>query len=279
MADTACQRWNPGRVQSWRRPGDGGFSPDRYGVAAITDAEAKAFVTGLHYSGTYPAACHRYGMYLLGQAPDLVGVAVLSVPASERVLTAVFPRLAAYRESVELGRFVLADQVPANGESWFAAEVRRLAAVAGVRGIVAFSDPVPRTTAAGQLVKPGHVGVIYQASNAFYCGRSTARTLTLLPDGTVFSDRAAQKIRQQERGHAYAEAQLIALGAIPRRAGQAPAGWLAGALGEVKARRIRHPGNHRYAWATGTRQQRRAVRIDPLPGPYPKAWHDGEGEL
>ena len=33
-----------------------------------------------------------------------------------RVLTAVFPDLEPYAESLELSRFVLADSVPANGE-------------------------------------------------------------------------------------------------------------------------------------------------------------------
>ncbi len=67
----------------------------------------------------------------------------------------------------------------------------RLAATAGVRGLVMFSDPLPRTRADGAVVMPGHVGTIYQAANSVYTGRSTPRTLTLLPDGTVFSDRAA----------------------------------------------------------------------------------------
>jgi hypothetical protein len=35
----------------------------------------------------------------------------------------------------------------------------------------------------------------------------------LLPDGRVFSDRAAQKIRNSERGWKYAAAQLEAFGA------------------------------------------------------------------
>jgi hypothetical protein len=45
----------------------------------------------------------------------------------------------------------------------------------GVRGVVSFSDPVPRRTAAGDLVFPGHIGTIYQASNAGYLGRTTPR--------------------------------------------------------------------------------------------------------
>jgi hypothetical protein len=270
----ACQRWSDGRIMSWRRPSDGGFDPGRYGTGVIRDDHtARDFICRLHYSGSYVAAVHRYGLYdLAGPAPRLAGVAVLSVPPSKTALTAVFPFLEPYRESLELGRFVLCDEVPANGESWFYAEVRRLAAESGVRGIVAFSDPVPRTTSDGEEVKPGHVGTIYQASNGRYTGRCTPRTLVLLPDGTVFSARAAQKIRSQDQGHEYAERQLVNFGARPPHAGQAPADWLAAALDDIRVRRIRHPGNHRYAFALGTtRQARAAVAIDPSPQPYPKA--------
>ncbi len=268
---TACQRWNPGGIPSWRRPCDGGFDPARYGVAPIAEEEAKTFVTSFHYSRSYPAAVHRYGLFdLTIPAPVLAGVAVLSVPASKTVLTSVFPHLAPYRESLELGRFVLRDEVPANGESWFLGQCARIAADTGLRGLVMFSDPVQRRRADGTLVMPGHVGVIYQASNAVYTGRGTPRTLTLLPDGTVFSDRAAQKIRRHGHGHDYAERQLIAFGARPPRAGENPATWLADALATVHACKIRHPGCHRYAFPIGTRRQRAAVTIEPRPVPYPK---------
>jgi hypothetical protein len=141
-----------------------------------------------------------------------------------------------------------------------------------------FSDPVPRRRADGTVVMPGHVGVIYQASNAIYTGRGTPRTLTLLPDGTVFSDRAAQKIRRQDSGHHYAERQLTSLGARPPRAGENPATWLADALATVHARKARHPGCHRYAFPIGTRRQRAAVTIAPRPAPYPKN-HSGQLDL
>ena len=266
---TACQRWT-GRTQSWRRTSEGGFDPSRYGVAEISERAAREFVVTHHYAGTYPAATARYGLFDVA-ATVLVGAAVLSVPPRREVLTSVFPDLEPYRESIELGRFVLLDEVPANAESWFAAECRRLAAVSGIKGIVAFSDPAPRHRVDGSVIMPGHVGIIYQASNAVYTGRSTPRTLTLLPDGSVFSDRAAQKIRAGERGHEYAERQLIRLGARPPLAGESPAAWLAGVLCSIGARKIRHPGNHRYAFRLGTtRSGRAAVRIGMAGGPYPK---------
>ncbi|MEV4166005.1 hypothetical protein [Nonomuraea dietziae] len=88
-----------------------------------------------HYSGTYPAAKLRLGLWDLDAqpptdqrgSPALVGVAVLSVPTSRATLTNVFPHLEPYTESLELGRFVLADEVPGNGETWLLAELRRIA--------------------------------------------------------------------------------------------------------------------------------------------------------
>jgi hypothetical protein len=112
-----CQRWRPGGIPSWRRPEDGGFDARRYGVADIEETPAKRFVCSFHYSATYPAAAQRYGMFDLADEARLVGVAVLSVPAQKALLTCVFPRLEPYQESLELGRFVLRDEVPANGES------------------------------------------------------------------------------------------------------------------------------------------------------------------
>ena len=41
--------------------------------------------------------------------------------------------------------------------------VFRLAGREGVRGVVSFSDPVARHDAAGGLVFPGHVGIVYQS--------------------------------------------------------------------------------------------------------------------
>jgi hypothetical protein len=275
----ACQRWNPAGTPSWKSPADGGFTPSRYGVAPIADTLARAFVRQYHYSRSYPVAVLRYGLFdLVTPAPELAGVAVLSVPASRSVLTRAFETLEPYRESLEIGRFVLNDAVPANGESWFLGQCSRLAAEAGIRGLVMFSDPMPRTRADGVIVMPGHVGIIYQAANAIYTGRATCRTLTLLPDGTVFSDRAAQKIRRRESGCEYAERQLMAFGARPPRAMENPVTWLNQALADVRARKFRHPGNHRYLFRLGNRRERSRVIIGLRPAPYPKM-HCGQLEL
>ena len=75
----------------------------------------------------------------------------------------------------------------------------------------------------------------------------------LLPDGILFHERAAQTIRSQQRGHRNAEGLLRDLGA-PAVDADDPAGWLAAALTHIGARRIHHPGNHRYTVSHGRRR-------------------------
>lgn len=175
-----------------------------------------------------------------------MGVAVIGVPTNSRALTRPFSSLEPYVESAELTRFVLLTEVPYNAESHFIGQMLSDVRARGVRGLVAFNDPVPRQTITGETVMPGHVGTIYRATNWTYAGRGTARRLTLLPDATTFSDRAAQKIRRRERGHEYATQQLVAHGATPPADDDDPRRWLAAALGQVGARRMRHPGNLRF---------------------------------
>lgn len=256
----ANQRWREGRDRY--RPAGETINPARYDVAALeSDAVAKRFILEHHYSGTYPAARFRFGLY---RGADLVGVAVFSHPCSNAVLTKVFPGPAL--EAVELGRFVLLDDVEGNGETWFLARCFDGLRRAGIRGVVSFSDPLPRVTAAGRRVFPGHVGTIYQAHNARYTGRGDSRRLHLLPDGQVLSHRAVQKLRRDERGWHYVVEQLLRAGApaFPSDAGDRQA-WVARALAAV-TRSVRHPGNHRYCWPL---DRRREIALPALP--FPKA--------
>lgn len=250
------QRWCQGRASY--RPADP-IRPADYEVVPLDgDVTAKRFVLEHHYSGTYPAARVRHGLYRHGV---LVGVAVFSHPCNDVVLTSVFPDA---RTSVELGRFVLLDEVPGNGETWFLGRCFALLRHVGLRGVVSFSDPVARSTADGRRIFPGHIGTIYQAHNAGYLGRGTARTLRILPDGQVLSARALQKMRTGERGWRYAATVMEQAGASPcpetdgdRRA------WLQVWLGQL-TRRLAHPGNFKYAWALDKRLTL------PASFPYPK---------
>lgn len=263
--DTWCQRWSHG-VDSWQHTG-GEFQPWRYRVMPLDETPARDFTVSHHYSRAWPSAQLRYG--LIEDGEHLVGTCVLGVPMQEAVLTGPFPAFEAYRQSMELVRLVLLDQVPANGESWFVSRVFRDAAAHGVRGVVAFSDPVPRP-AHGRLVMPGHVGTVYQALGAVYTGRGTARTLTMLPDGTVLTARTLAKITGKESGGDGAVARLVDMGA-PRKPDRMPGReWLPEALVAIGARKVRHPGNHRYAWTIGPRWVRRAYPVAMPALPYPK---------
>lgn len=251
-----CQRWRA-RRESYRPAGEP-IDTHRYEVAELLqDTPARTFVEAHHYAASYPAARFRFGLF---QGESLQGVAVFSVPMRPEVLRPFPPEL-----SAELGRFVLLDAVPANGESWFLARALELLHRKGLAGVVAFSDPTPRQRQDGTLLFPGHIGTIYQASNATYAGRATPRTLHLLPDGRVFSDRAASKIRKLERGWRYAIEQLVQAGAPSPGLGEELTTWLRCWLPRV-TQPLRHPGNHRYLLAL----DRAARRLLPAPQPFPK---------
>ncbi|MGV9268136.1 Mom family adenine methylcarbamoylation protein [Kitasatospora sp. NPDC003701] len=273
-----CQRWS-NRRPGWRRTSKGGFDPTLYRCVALEAGPARRFVERHHYSGSWPAVRMAFGMQLLTAAPGagepdggrLVGVLALGVPMARAVLTRVFPSLEPYRESVELSRLVLLDEVPSNGESWMCAASFALAAGRGVRGVVAYSDPHPRfrvTLQGREVVTPGHVGHVYAAQDFAYLGRSRARRLVVLPDGTVLTDRAAMKVRRDESGHHGVERRLRVLGARPREAGEPGGRWLEEALEAIGAGRLDHGGNHLYARSIGAR--RTSVTVAPTAYPAPK---------
>lgn len=263
------QRWHK-RIGSFRSPHEI-INTTEYEIAECdSDKVTKAFIEEHHYSGSYPAARERFHLYRRGGA--LVGAAVFSHPPNEAVLR----RLPCERmQGIELGRLVLLDNVPGNGESWFVARCFELLRAKGIAAVVSHSDPLPRRTVEGRLVLPGHVGNVYQALNATYGGRTEARYQWLMPDGTVFSRRAANKIRKRERGYRYAIDQLVAAGAErPLDLGQNLELWLVDSLRAI-GRRVKHHGNHRYLWALDKRLRRSIaslalVDVDGNAVPYPK---------
>lgn len=259
------QRWH-GRRDSYRPAAEPIRTAD-YTVAELPDdTTARAFVLEHHYSNSYPSARFRFGLYgPLG----LEGVAVFSHPMNDAVLTNVFPGPA--RDSVELGRFVLLDSVAGNGETWLLARCFEQLRARGLRGVVSFSDPVPRISEDGQRYFGGHVGTIYQAFNGVYLGRATPRSQRVLPDGSTFSARAIQKLLSREKGWRYPARLLVAAGAelgvsVPMLTPtECPERWLREWRPRV-TRSVRHPGNHKYAWEL----PRRRTFALAAAGAYPK---------
>ncbi len=264
MEISTTQRWKA-RKALYRPADDARFRPEDYRVVALAgDAPAKAFVLAHHYSGSYPAARFRFGILKKG-SDQIEGVAVFSVPSQPKALDVLPGRP---EEKVELGRFVLVDEVKSNGETWFLGQCFAQLRERAISGVLSFSDPVARTASDGGQVFPGHLGVIYRAHNALYLGRATERTLHLLPDGKAVSARALQKIRGRERGWKYAAAELERAGAAPLSHAEDARAWLRLWLPRV-TRRLRHAGNLRYVW--GLRPDVRAAL--PEGQPYPK-WTD-----
>jgi hypothetical protein len=107
-----------------------------------------------------------YGLF---KNNELIGVCAFATPSSENVCSSVFGK--EFKRSVtELHRLVLLDWVPKNSESWFI--VRALKALKKDRpyynAVLSFADTTE-----------GHIGIIYQATNAMYCGTSGKATFYL----------------------------------------------------------------------------------------------------
>lgn len=244
-----CQRWRDGRAGY--RPAGEHFDTTRAHVEPIDEASAKAFTIRHHYSRSYPAARCRVGLFVKRPfaRETLAGVAVFSVGMNPAAVPAWFPGIDASL-GVELGRFCLLDECEANAETWFQARALRWAAqlLPALRVVLSYCDPVARTALDGSTVFPGHLGTIYAAGNAQRLGRATPRTLRLLPDGRVVSDRALSKLRNDDQGAAYALEQLVSAGAPRRSSGESGADYLRRLDREGFFRRLRHSGNLVFAW-------------------------------
>lgn len=239
MITDHVQRWDRGGVR-WRPP-RAPADTRRLEVAAIEHGVARAFVELHHYEHSWPAAVLRFGLFERGR---LVGACVFAEPVN-RAIYNVLPDPAG---GAHLSRLVLLDEPGANAESWFVARVFELARREGITGVISMSDPLARERADGSVVTPGHVGTVYQALNATYYGRSKPERRLILPDGAILQNRKLAKIRARERGWRPAVEQLVELGAAPLRPDEDARAWLSRWL-PVVARAVRHPGQHRYAWA------------------------------
>ena len=141
-------------------------------VEKISASMGKDFIKEHHYSHGVHNGPMCYGLF---DDWDLVGVCAFATPSSENVCASVFG-VEKKRSVTELHRLVLLDEVPKNSESWFI--VRALKALKKDRpyynAVLSFADATQ-----------GHLGIIYQATNAIYTGTSRKATFYLNPTGRV----------------------------------------------------------------------------------------------
>lgn len=269
-ATMGCQRWTKKRMSF--RPAGEPFDASRHEVVLLSESDAKAFCNFHHYSSSMPPARVRVGMMrkMPFQAAELVGLAVFSVPMQAASLSKYLK--ADMQTGVELGRFLCTDVVESNGESWLIGQANRLLQrETKIRSVLSYCDPLERLNEAGEVIKPGHIGTIYQSAGASLLGRSSPRTLVFARSGHVISERGLSKIRNEETGAAYAYRQLVAAGAPERLFGEHPADYVRRALDCGAFTKVKHPGNYVYAWACGNKIERRIGRERIGPGlPYPK---------
>jgi hypothetical protein len=250
ITDT-CQRFTLGRES--RRPAGELIQPSAYDVEILNPDLAESFVARHHYAQSCSSRSHTFALYQRG---ELAGCAVFGALASMNAHRFVFGDLGT-KEAVTLGRFVLVESVPGNGESWFIARCFELLRRAGVVAVESCADPVR-----------GHCGIIYQSTNGRHVGRTNRATRYMLPDGSELSNRTSSKLTGGERGGGRAVEQLVAFGADALAPDQDVLSWLRYWRPKI-TRRFRHPGNYRYLWALSKRH-RRSVLERFASKPYPK---------
>ena len=253
------QRWRERRDR--HIPANGAVDKRDWAIDQISYSAAKAYVQANHYSGSMTTCIAAFGIFHAprgGVRPaEMSGVVVFGVPING----ASIPKYAgaAPDKGAEITRLVLDHDVPGNAESLLVSRAADALRQSGrVSSIITFADPLERRLQDGTVVKRGHFGGVYQALSMTYQGRTTPRWLWLDRRGSVISERSLQKIRAGERGADYATRDFIACGAPSRAFGETPTEWVARALLEGPFTRVRHPGNHAYAWGLD-RRARRAV--------------------
>ena len=253
-----CQRWRTHR-SSYRPIGEPiDINGDGYFAKIVDKFEAKDFVVKHHYSKSYVASRLDIGLFRDSSngEHELCGVAGFSVPMSQNVIP--YWLKSRPEQGVDLGRFVLLDDVPANGETWFLKKSFGLLLesekTSMVDSVMATSDPLVRVNSGGEIVMPGHVGTIYQAHNGNYLGRTTKRTKVSGFDGNIIPDRTWRKI-VADKGESYAYQKVLDTG-VPAKEGSET--WKEFCIRAKKSLpKIRHPGNHVYAWAIGDNRRDR----------------------
>ena len=208
------------------------FEPLRYDVRPIDFPMARDFVTQHHYSkGMTNNTSGAFGLF---EKAWLVGVLSFSTPCSENVRASVFGE--DFRDRVtELSRLVILDVTPNNAESFFIARCLNLLKTSKpyLWSVVSFADP-----------SAGHVGTIYQASNAVYYGQSTA--------STAYIDAEGRLRHRRQCGHNISLAEASNLGWTP----------------------MRRLGKHRYNFLLPDNRSHRRDLLDRLmleSLPYPKS--------
>lgn len=134
-----------------------------YNVRKIPSKIGRDYIIKHHYSHGCHNAPTCYGLF---DKDELIGVCAFACPCSENVRSSVFGE--DYKNSVtELHRLHILDVTPKNTESWFISRCFNMLKQDKpyIKAVISFADPMQ-----------GHVGTIYKATNAYFCGTSGKAT-------------------------------------------------------------------------------------------------------
>ena len=208
------------------------FSPVRdMTVGPVEQIDVREFCRRWHYTGQGGSTTWNYGLY---DGDVLAGVVSYNLP-STTACAVVFGKEYA-RHVAHMGRLVCADDAPRNSESHLIAGSLRLLA----------QDYEAWAVLTYAAASEGHIGYVYQATNAIYTGTSAPKPYYIDHKGTR---RSATNF-----GGAGGPARLKALASAYD--------WTL----------HQSPPKHRYVYILGTPAERRARRkLLKLPSlPYPK---------
>ena len=131
-----------------------------YCIYKLDCETAKEYIIANHYSH----GCHNgpYPCYGLIESGKVIGCLMFAVPCSEAVRASIFGE--EMKDTViELHRLHILDCTPKNTESWFISRCLKLLKkdCPKIKAVISFSDSTE-----------GHTGIIYQATNFYFIGKT-----------------------------------------------------------------------------------------------------------
>lgn len=204
-------------------------SPVRdYMCTKVSTRDVEEFCRRYHYTGTGGSMNWRYGLW---DGHTLIGVIAYNMPTRATCESVFGPEH--FDKVWHMGRLAMAEDAPRNSES-------RLISLS--LKMIQAAHPETWAVLTFAAVSAGHIGYVYQATNALYTGSGG--------DASYLVDLKGRR-RATNQGVGLTKAQI------------AERGWT-----EVK-----EPPKHRYLYILGSKTQRRQrralLRLPTLP--YPKA--------
>ena len=139
-------------------------------IKPITSKSARKYIATYHYSKTLPDSTKYIYAGFLGNS--IAGIICFGMGSSKNQYTALIPDIKE-GQYLELTRLWCPDNMPHNTESKIISESLK-SLPKKYKLILSFADP-----------SKGHLGIIYQATNWYYCGMSNKGKSLITNDGIV----------------------------------------------------------------------------------------------